>query len=89
MLEDYLYDEHIYRSPDPKQVLDELERLYRGMWNERSNTLDWKAGSSALCFALQPVSESGPTQAIQPERGVVQRLRSMPLEILAPKTRLQ
>ena len=42
-LEDYLYDEQICRSSDPKQVLADLERLYKGMWNRRSNTLDWNS----------------------------------------------
>ena len=41
MLEDYLYDEQICRSSDPKQVLANLEGLYEGMWNERSNSIDW------------------------------------------------
>jgi len=63
VFEDYLYDEHIYRSPDPKQVLADLEGLYRGMWNQRSNTLDWNA-RSARCFAHPPIAESDPTKVI-------------------------
>jgi len=43
-LEDYLYDEHIDRSSDSQQVLDNLEDLYRGMWNQSAQTLDWHAG---------------------------------------------
>jgi hypothetical protein len=49
MLEDYLYDEQIYRSSDPQQVLAELEGLYEGMWNQRSQDIDWNASRSAPC----------------------------------------
>jgi hypothetical protein len=89
MLEDYLYDEQIDRSPDPKQVLGELEGLYRGMWHQRSNTLDWNAGRSALSFARQPISESEPTKTVQPALAVAQSHRGMPSDIRTPKTRLQ
>ena len=46
-LQDYLYDEHICRSSDPKQVLADLESLYNGMWSQHSNTLHWHAARSA------------------------------------------
>ena len=49
--EDYLYDEQIYRSSDPDKVLADLENLYKGMWNQRSNTIDWNTGRSALRLA--------------------------------------
>jgi hypothetical protein len=62
--EDYLYDEQIYRSSDPKQVLADLEMLYQGMWNQRSNTLDWNAMTSSRCFARPPISESDPTKIV-------------------------
>jgi len=49
-LEDYLYDEQINRSPEPQQVLADLESLYSGMWNPRTNTLEWNATRSSCCF---------------------------------------
>jgi len=87
VLEDYLYDEHIYRSPDPKQVLADLESIYKGMWNQRSNTLDWKARSPALSFARQPVTESDPTKTVQPAPKEVPSLRGMPSDIRLPPNR--
>ena len=52
-LEDYLYDEHICRFPKSQQVLDELESLYKGMWDRRSNSIDWRAKKAGpmLCPA--------------------------------------
>jgi hypothetical protein len=64
-MEDTLYDEHICRSPDPEQVLADLDRLYQGMWNPRSNTLDWNAAKSVRRLARQPIPESDPTKMIQ------------------------
>jgi hypothetical protein len=61
MLDDHLYDERIERSPDPDKVLSDLELLYRGMWNERSNTLDWNAVG---CVSRPMVLESDPTKAV-------------------------
>ena len=39
-LEDQLYDERIENPSDPKQLLEEVERLYKKSWNQRTNTLD-------------------------------------------------
>jgi hypothetical protein len=64
MLEDYLYDEQIYRLPDPEQVIAALEELYEGMWNRRSNSLDWDATRSARRFTRPRVSESAPTKTV-------------------------
>jgi hypothetical protein len=86
-LEDYLYDEQIYRSSDPQQVLADLDMLYQGMWNQRSNTIDWKAGRSALCFVRPPIVESDPTKIIKPAPTEVQNLRGMPSDIRLPVTR--
>jgi hypothetical protein len=54
LLEDHLYDEHICRASDSRQTLANLENLYKGMWNQRSNAIDWSAGSSAQHFAPPP-----------------------------------
>jgi len=86
-LEDYLYDEQIYRSSDPRQVLADLEMLYEGMWNQRSNTLDWSAGRSALCFVRPPILESDPTKIIKPAPTEAQNLRGMPSDLRLPVTR--
>jgi len=72
VLEDYLYDEQIYRSSDPQQVLADLENLYRGMWNQRSNTLDWIAGRSAVsrghqCERALPPKGASPSIEMTPE----------------------
>ncbi len=66
VLEDYLYDEQIYRSSDPQQVLADLESLYKGMWNQRSNTLDWDATRSLR--AGQGASACGGAVLARPER---------------------
>jgi len=55
VLEDHLYDEQIDRSSDPQQVLADLERLYEGMWNQGSRTLDWNATASRRWFARPPI----------------------------------
>jgi hypothetical protein len=41
VLEDYLYDEQINHSSNPRQLLEDVESLYRDAWNQCSNTLDW------------------------------------------------
>jgi DNA-binding NtrC family response regulator len=40
VLEDQLYDEKIENPSDPKRLLEEVERLYKDSWNQRSNTID-------------------------------------------------
>ena len=64
-LEDYLYDEQIFRSSDPQQVLADLERLYEGMWNQRSKGIDWNSSRSAPCSPRRRISESDPSNAIE------------------------
>jgi hypothetical protein len=86
-LEDYLYDEQIYRSSDPKQVLADLEMLYEGMWNQRSNNLDWSAIRSARCFSRPPISESDPTKTIKPAPTEVPSLRGRPSDMRLPVPR--
>ena len=54
VLEDHLYDEQIEQPSDPKQLLDDLERLYKDSWNQRSNTLDWDAKRAATRPAPSP-----------------------------------
>ncbi len=58
VLEDHLYDEQLYRSSDPQKVLAELESLYSGMWNQRSNTLDWNSARSTRRLAQPSISAS-------------------------------
>jgi len=65
MLEDYLYDEQIFRSSDPQQVLADLERLYEGMWNQRSKGIDWNSSRSAPCSPRRRISESDPSKAVE------------------------
>jgi hypothetical protein len=86
-LEDYLYDEQIYRSSDPKQVLADLEMLYEGMWNQRSNNLDWSAIRSARCFNRPPILESDPTKTIRPAPTEVPSLRGRPSDMRLPVPR--
>ena len=86
ILEDYLYDEQITRSADPKQVLAELESLYWGMWNQRSNTLDWSAARSARCLVRPRISESDPTKIIQPPSVEDQNFRDRPSDMRPSST---
>ena len=87
MLEDYLYDEQICRSSDPKQVLANLEGLYEGMWNERSKSIDWNASRSAPCFSRRQISESDPTKTGPPAAAEDRTPRDMPTDIRIPVTR--
>jgi hypothetical protein len=84
--EDYLYDEHIYRSSDPQQVLEDLESLYKGMWNQRSNTLDWHATMPAPCLARPPIRESNPTRTIRPAPNYDRSPRNRPSDAWQPAT---
>jgi hypothetical protein len=62
VLEDHLYDEQIDHSLDPTQILDDLERLYKGSWNQRTNTLDWNTIRGAVCAGRSPLRESDPSK---------------------------
>jgi hypothetical protein len=79
MLEDYLYDERIDRSPNPKQVLADLEQLYKGMWNRRTNAIDWDA--RRRYFARAPIPESDPACTIEPATIEDPSLRDRPSAI--------
>jgi hypothetical protein len=87
VLEDYLYDEQITRSSDPKQVLADLERLYKGMWNQRSNTLDWNAARSARNVSHPPATESDPTKRRDLAPTDDQDLRDRPSDLRLPAIR--
>ncbi len=87
VLEDHLYDEQIHRSADPQQVLADLEILYRGMWNQRSNTLDWNANRSARSVARLPLDESDPTKTTEPAPMLDLSLRDRPSDIRLPALR--
>ena len=84
---DYLYDEHIHRSADPQRVLDDLESLYRGMWNQRSKSIDWNASRSAVCFSRRLIAESDRTKAGPPAPTEDRTPRDMPMDIRIPVTR--
>jgi hypothetical protein len=86
-LEDYLYDEHIWRSSDPQQVIADLEWLYEGMWNERSKSIDWNPSSSALYFNRRPIPESDPTKAVPQSPTEDKTPRDLPTNIRIPATR--
>jgi hypothetical protein len=58
MLEDHFYDEQIDRSSDPKQLLDDIERLYKDSWNQRSNTLHLNVRRSGTVAARFPIREA-------------------------------
>ena len=62
VLEDHLYDEEIIRSLDPKKLIEDLERLYKGSWNQRSHTLDWDVKRSCSGVGRSLVRESDPTK---------------------------
>jgi hypothetical protein len=84
VLEDHLYDEQIDRSSDPQQVLADLERLYEGMWNQGSRTLDWNATASRRWFARPPISESDPTKTINPAPTAEESYRDRPSDMRLP-----
>jgi DNA-binding response OmpR family regulator len=61
-LEDHLYDEQIDHPSDPKQLLEDLERLYKDSWNQHSHTLDWDVKRSGTWATRSPMRESDPTK---------------------------
>jgi len=63
MLEDHLYDEEIGHSSDPKQLIEDVERLYKDSWNQRSHTLDWDMKRSGAFAARSLVRESDPAKS--------------------------
>jgi hypothetical protein len=82
VLEDHLYDEQIDRSLDPKQLLEDIERLYKDSWNQRSHTLDWNV-CLGTCAARPPVRESDPTKAPPLVSTLAKDLRGMPSGIMS------
>jgi len=62
VLEDHLYDEEINDSLTPELLLDEIERLYRGSWNQRTNTLDWNSAWGSMGVSRPSLSESDPSK---------------------------
>lgn len=82
MLEDQLYDEQVEHSEEPKQLLEDIERLYKDSWNQRSNTIVWKGGRSCVCSARLPILESDPTKASIVEAYKNKYLRGTPSGIM-------
>ena len=64
VLEDHLYDEQINHSHDPTQLLEDLERLYKGSWNQRTNTLDWSTVRASMCASRSSLRESDPSKLL-------------------------
>jgi len=64
VLEDHLYDEQINHSQDPTQLLEDLERLYKGSWNQRTNTLDWSTVRASMCASRSSLRESDPSKLL-------------------------
>ena len=62
VLEDHLYDEEMSRSSDPKKLIEDVETLYTGSWNQRSHTLDWDVKRSGPGAGRSLVRESDPTK---------------------------
>lgn len=62
MLEDHLYDEEMSRSSDPKKLIEDIETLYKGSWNQRSHTLDWDVKRSGPGASRSLIRESDPTK---------------------------
>ena len=62
VLEDHLYDEEMSRSSDPKKLIEDVETLYTGSWNQRSHTLDWDVKRSGPSAGRSFVRESDPTK---------------------------
>ncbi len=87
VFEDHLYDEQMDRSSDPKQVVADLEKLYDGMWNQRSNSLDWDATRSARCFARPLLAESDPTKDLLSASIQAKSLRDTPSDLRIPAMR--
>jgi hypothetical protein len=85
-LHDHLYDEQIYRFSDPEKVLADLEKLYMGMWDQRSKTLDWDAARSARNFARPPIYENDPTKTIESAPARSQSLHDGPSDLRLPNT---
>ena len=59
-LEDQLYDEKIENPSDPKRLLEEVERLYKDSWNQRSNTIDSR-GSFGRVHSKPAISPANTT----------------------------
>ena len=70
MLEDQLYDEQVERSTEPGQLLDDLERLYKDSWTQRSDTIAWK-GPLVCMFGSPADSRKRPHQGFD-SRGIRQ-----------------
>jgi len=62
VLDDHLYDEEIGHASDPKTLIEGVETLYKGSWNQRSHTLDWDVKRSGSFGARSLVRESDPTK---------------------------
>jgi hypothetical protein len=78
MLEDHLYDEEMSHSSDPKQLIEDVERLYKDSWNQRSHMLDWNVKHSSIRATQSPICESDPTKTRPLEVSAERALRDKP-----------
>jgi len=78
VLEDHLYDEQIDHSSNPKQLLEDVESLYKDSWNQSSHTLDWDVKRSGIRATQPPIRESDPTKARHLEVSSERTLRDTP-----------
>ncbi len=62
ILEDNLYDERVDYSTNRMQLLLLVETLYKGLWDQRSLTLNWNGARSALRCAHAAIPESDSTK---------------------------
>lgn len=78
VLEDHLYDEQVDHSSDPKQLLEDVERLYSDSWNQRSYTLNWDVRRAGTSAARSLITESDPRKDLAPARTVARTFRGTP-----------
>jgi hypothetical protein len=78
VLEDHLYDEQTEHSADPIQILHDIETLYKGSWNQYSNTLYWNGKGSGTCMDRSQICESDPTKAVPAGMTSERALRGTP-----------
>jgi hypothetical protein len=74
-LEDHLYDERIDPSPEPKQLLDTLDRLSKKPWSQSASTADLNAWHMGASFFRSSIRESDPTKASAFEPAKTEHLR--------------
>ena len=80
-LEDHLYDEQIDPYPEPKQLLDTLERLSNKPWDQSTDIVDFDAWRLSVSLFPSPIQESDPTKVVPFERTETKNLRGKPSDV--------